>query len=341
MSRELLARAMRRLGWAVFVVWAVVTLSFVVTNALPSDPARMIAGQQAPPAAVTKIRKDLGLDQPLATQYRLFLRRLVHVGPSAFGPKDPVHGTCASLGPVHVDLGKSYQQRRAVTTILEERAPRTFLLAFAAALVQALIGVSAGVLAAAKRGRTADRLAVGTSLLGVSAPTFVIGLLLQWLFAFKLRLFPIDGFGETTLDHALSLVLPAATLGVFGAAYYTRIVRDEMIGELAQDYVRTARAKGVGSLGVLVRHALRNALVPIVTIFGLEVGTLVGGAVVTESVFRWPGIGSLSVDAMLDRDGPLIMGCVVLTSTVVVLSTLAVDVAYAALDPRLRRPSST
>lgn len=307
-------RILRRVAWSLFVVWATVTVAFIVNNALPADPARMIAGQQAPPAAVARIRKDLGLDRPLYVQYGRFLDRVVHL-----------------------DLGKSYQQRRPVTTILAERAPRTFLLAFGAAFVQALIGVTAGVIAAANKRRTADRIAVGASLLGVSAPTFVIGLFLQWVFAVKLRLFPIDGYGETTLDHLVSLVLPAITLGVFGAAYYTRIVRDEMIGELAQDYVRTARAKGLSRRGVLVRHALRNALVPIVTIFGLEVGTLIGGAIVTESVFRWPGIGSLSVDALLDRDGPLIMGCVVLTSGVVVLSTLFVDVAYVLLDPRLRR----
>jgi len=331
-------RVLRRLAWAAFVMWATVSVAFLVNNALPSDPARMVAGQQAPPAAVEKIRKQLGLDQPLRVQYVLFLRRLVHLGPSSIaGPSDPEHGSCANLGALHVDLGRSYQQQRPVTTILDERAPRTLLLAFTAAIVQALIGVTAGVIAAVKKRKTADRVAVGLSLLGVSAPTFVIGLLLQWVFAFKLRLFPIDGYGNTTAEHAASLVLPAVTLGVFGAAYYTRIVRDEMIGELSHDYVRTARAKGLGKAAVVVRHALRNATMPIVTIFGLEVGTLVGGAIITESVFRWPGIGSLSVNAMLDRDGPVIMGCVVVTSAVVVLSTLAVDLAYVILDPRVRR----
>jgi peptide/nickel transport system permease protein len=309
-------RLLRRFAWSLFVIWATITIAFIVNNALPADPARMIAGQQAPPAAVARIRKELGLDRPLYVQYGLFLNKVVHL-----------------------DLGKSYQQRRPVTVILEERAPRTFLLAFGAAVVQAIIGVTAGVIAAANKRRNADRIAVGASLLGVSAPTFVIGLCLQWLFAVKLRVFPIDGYGETTLDHLASLVLPAVTLGIFGAAYYTRIVRDEMIGELAQDYVRTARAKGLSRRAVIVHHALRNALVPIVTIFGLEVGTLIGGAIVTESVFRWPGIGSLSVDALLDRDGPLIMGCVIVTSGVVVLSTLFVDIAYWLLDPRLRRTS--
>ena len=331
-------RVLGRLAWAAFVIWATMSVAFLVNNALPSDPARMVAGQQAPPAAVEKIRKELGLDQPLRVQYVLFLRRLVHLGPSSIaGPSDPEHGSCANLGALHVDLGRSYQQQRPVTTILAERAPRTLLLAFTAAIVQALIGVTAGVIAAVKKQKTADRVAVGLSLLGVSAPTFVIGLLLQWVFAFKLRLFPIDGYGETTAEHAASLVLPAVTLGIFGAAYYTRIVRDEMIGELSHDYIRTARAKGLGKVAIVVRHALRNATMPIVTIFGLEIGTLVGGAIITESVFRWPGIGSLSVNAMLDRDGPVIMGCVVVTSTVVVLSTLAVDLAYAVLDPRVRR----
>lgn len=327
----------QRLVWAAFVVWATVSLAFLVNHALPTDPARMIAGEQAPAEAVARIRAELGLDRPLHVQYGLFFRRLVHTGPSAFERDDPKHGTCAAIGPVHLDLGKSYQQRRPVVTILAERAPRTLLLAFAAAIVQLVLGVAAGVVAAAKRRRPADRVAVGLSLLGISAPTFAIGLFLQWLFAVKLRLFPIDGFGETAAEHAASLVLPALTLGVFGAAYYTRFVRDEMIGELSQDYVRTARAKGLSERAVVVRHALRNATMPIVTVFGLEVGTLVGGAIITESVFRWPGIGSLSVHAMLDRDGPLIMGCVMLTSAAVVLSTLAVDLAYLVLDPRVRR----
>lgn len=329
-------RLLQRLVWATFVIWATVTIAFLVNHALPSDPARMVAGQQAPPAAVARIRKELALDRPLAVQYGLFLRRLVHVGPVAFTPKDPEHGTCGNLGPLHLDLGRSYQQRRPVVTIIGERAPRTLLLALTAAVVQAMIGVTAGVLAAANKRRRGDQIAVTLSLLGLSAPTFVIGLLLQWLFAYKLRLFPIDGYGDTVREHALSLVLPAVTLGIFGAAYYTRIVRDEMIGELGHDYVRTARAKGLSQRSVIVRHALRNALMPIVTIFGLEVGTLVGGAIVTESIFRWPGLGSLSVNAMLDRDGPLIMGCVVVTATVVVLSTLFVDLAYAVLDPRTR-----
>jgi peptide/nickel transport system permease protein len=327
-----------RLVWSIFVIWATVSFAFVINHALPSDPARMIAGQQAPAAAVARIRSELGLDRPLHVQYALFWRRLAHTGPSSFDPrKDTTHANCANVGPLHLDLGRSYQQRRPVVTILAERIPKSLLLALAAAFVQALVGVSAGVIAAANKRRAVDHFAVTTSLLGVSAPTFVIGLLFQWLFAYRLRLLPLDGYGETTAEHVASLVLPALTLGVFGAAYYTRVVRDEMLVELGQDYVRTARAKGLGMAAVVGKHALRNALVPIVTMFGLEIGTLVSGAIVTETVFRWPGLGSLSATALLDRDGPLVMGCVLVTSMLVVFSTALVDVAYAALDPRIRQ----
>lgn len=333
----MIRRLGRRLAWCVFVVWATVSLAFVVNHALPSDPARMVAGPQARAADVQRLRGELGLDRPLIVQYARFMARLVHVAREGRAGEPGAHATCGAIaGPLHVDLGKSYQQRRAVVTILAERLPRTIFLAFAAALVQVSLGVIAGVLAASRKRSLVDHLAVSASLLGVSAPTFVIGLFLQWLLAFRLRLLPLDGYGETASEHLASVVLPALTLGVFGAAYYTRMVRDEMIGQLGQDYVRTASAKGLSRAAVLVRHALRNALVPIITILGLEVGTLVGGAIVTESIFRWPGIGSLGVTAMLDRDGPVIMGCVIVTSVAVTLSTLVVDFAYALLDPRVR-----
>jgi peptide/nickel transport system permease protein len=329
-----IARLARRFAWALFVVWATVSLAFLVNHGLPSDPARMAAGPQARPQDVARLRKELGLDQPLRVQYARFLTRLLHVGPPG---QTKEHANCAPLvGRLHLDLGKSYQQRRPVVVILEERLPRTLWLAAAAAFVQVLLGVSAGVVAAARKKSLIDHLAVSGSLLGISAPTFVIGLFFQWLLAYRLGLLPLDGWGTTTSEHFASVILPALTLGVFGAAFYTRLVRDEMIGQLGQDYVRTARAKGLSRSAVVVRHALRNALMPIVTILGVDVGTLVGGAIVTESIFRWPGIGSLSVTAMLDRDGPVIMGCVIVTSFAVVLSTIAVDFVYAVLDPRVR-----
>jgi peptide/nickel transport system permease protein len=332
---------MRRVGerllWGLFVIWAVTSLAFVVNNVLPSDPARMVAGPQARPADVQRIRLQLGLDRPMAVQYGSFLRRLVHVGPSTIDPSDKDHASCAAVGPIHFDLGKSYQQRRPVVAILGERLPRTLGLAAAAICVQVLVGVSLGVFAAARKGSLSDHLAVGASLLGISAPTFILGLLLQFVLAHKLGLLPLDGFGATPLDHVRCVILPALTLGFFGAAYYTRLVRDEMIGVLKLDFIRTARAKGVGAFGVVTRHALRNALMPLITVLGLDVGALVGGAIVTETLFRWPGIGAVSVTAMLDRDGPLILGTVLLTSTAVVLSNVAVDLCYVALDPRVRK----
>ncbi len=319
------------------MVWATVSLTFLVHHALPSDPARMVAGPQARPADVVRIREELGLDKSIYVQYARFLGRLAHRAPHADASPGENHASCARiLWAVHLDLGKSYQQRRPVVTILRERLPRTLWLALAAASVQLVLGVTAGVLAAAHKKTLLDHLAVSTSLLGTSAPTFVIGLFLQWLFAFRLGLLPLDGWGDSSGGHVASVVLPAFTLGLFGAAYYTRIVRDEMIGQLSEDYIRTARAKGLSGRAVTLRHALRNAYMPIVTVLGVDVGTLVGGAIVTESIFRWPGIGSLSVTAMLDRDGPVLMGCVMVTSVAVVVSSLVVDFAYALLDPRVR-----
>jgi peptide/nickel transport system permease protein len=326
----------QRLAWAAFVVWAVVTATFFVTNVLPTDPARMVAGPQARPADVARIRQQLGLDRPIVAQYGIFVRRLVHVGPRRLDPTDDSHASCAALGPVHVDLGKSFTQRRPVLAVLGERLPRTLLLAVCAVVVQVAFGVVTGLVAALKRNTVVDHLAIGVSLLGISAPTYLIGLFLQYLLAHKLRLLPLDGYGRDAGEHAVSVVLPALTLGVFGAAYYTRLVRDEMIVLMRQDYVRTARAKGLAEAAVVLRHALRNALVPIITVVGLDLGALIGGAIVTEALFRWPGLGSLSVSALLDRDGPLILGTVLVTSTAVVLSNLAVDLCYAALDPRVR-----
>lgn len=325
-----------KLAWAVFVIWAVVSLTFVVNNVLPSDPARMVAGAQARPEDVARIREQLGLNRPLPLQYVAFVKRLVHVGPRSGGGKDPAHATCATLGFVHVDLGKSYQQRRAVVDILAERLPRTAFLAVVAVILQGLIGIGTGVLAARFQGRVVDRLIVGASLLGVSAPTFIVGLALQYVLARRLHLLPIDGFGHTTGEHLQGVCLPALTLGLFGAAYYTRIVRDDMIGILRQDFIRTARAKGAAEWVVVLRHGLRSALLPIVTMLGLDLGALMGGAIVTETLFRWPGIGALSVTALLDRDGPVIVGTVIVTSTAIVLCNVVVDLLYGVLDARTR-----
>ena len=333
----MIRRALRRIGWALLVIWATTTITFFINNVLPSDPARMVAGAQARPKDVERIRQQLGLDRPVLEQYGRFMRRMIHLGPRHPSPKDAVHGTCAAIGPVHFDLGKSYQQRRPVTTILGERLPRTVWLAFAAMLVQTFLGVVTGLIAAIKRNTAVDHLTVGASLVGISAPTFIIGLVLQFVLAHRLRLLPLDGFGDTFAEHVVCIVLPALTLGIYGAAYYTRIVRDELITSIKQDHVRTARAKGLPAGLIWLRHALRNALVPLVTLMGLDLGALVGGAIVTETLFRWPGLGALSVSALLDRDGPVIMGTVIISSTAIVLANLLVDLSYAVLDPRVRR----
>jgi peptide/nickel transport system permease protein len=329
-------RLVRKLAWAAFVIWAVVSITFLINSVLPSDPARMVAGPQARPADVARIREQLGLTRPLVVQYGSFLARLVHLGPSSPPPDDKAHATCGTLGPLHLDLGKSYQLRRPVTAILAERLPRTLMLALAAVLVQAILGLSSGVLAARFHRRPLDHLLVAGSLVGVSAPTFILGLALQYVLARRLRLLPVDGFGHTSAEHLWGLCLPALTLGIYGAAYYTRIVRDDLIGVLKLDFIRTARAKGASEGRVLIHHALRNALLPVITMLGMDLGALVGGAVVTETLFRWPGIGALSVTALLDRDGPVIVGTVLVTSTAIVMSNVVVDLVYGLVDPRTR-----
>jgi peptide/nickel transport system permease protein len=326
-------RALRRLAWSVFVVWTVATLTFVISHVLPEDPARLTAGAQARPSDVARIRAQLGLDRPVREQYARYLARLVH-----FGPRETVgdHATCGAIGPLHLDLGRSYQQRRPVTTILAERLPRTLVLAFLAVILQALLGTLAGTIAAARKGRPTDAIVVGTTLLGISAPTFVLGLILQYLLAHRLRLLPLDGFGATFGEHAVSIILPMTTLAIYGAASYARLVRDEMIGLLGQDFVRTARAKGVAEPRV-VGHALRNALGTVVTLLALDFGVLVSGAVVTETLFRWPGIGALSVSSLLDRDGPVLLGIVLVSSTAIVLAGVLADALLVVVDPRIRK----
>ena len=287
-------RLVQRLGWSIFVVWAVVTLTFAVSNLLPGDPARLVAGVQARPADVARIREQLGLTRSVPARYALFWRRLVHVGPREIAKGDADHGSCAVVVPlgrsaVHVDFGTSFQMAQPVTDLVGTRLPRTLALALAGLVLQLLFGVATGILAAARKGSWIDRALVGTSILGISVPTFLIALLLQYVLAYELRWLPLDGFGKTLGEHVQCIVLPALTLGVYGGAYYTRLVRDEMVVLLRQDWVRTAEAKGVGKTRILLRHALRNALLPLVTSAGLDFGALMGGAVVTEQVFRWPG----------------------------------------------------
>ena len=324
----------KKLGWAVFTIWAVITATFLIYNILPADPARVIAGPQARPADVARIRTQLGLDRPLTVRYWLYMTNLVSLRkrPPKGKPDSALH-----IGPVAIDLGVSYLKRQPVVKLLEKALPPTLLVGILAIAIEVSIGALGGVIAAMQRHSVFDWGTVGMTLIGISAPTFLTGLILQYYMAQELRLFPLDGYGSTPMEKLHAAVLPAVTLGLFGAAYYTRLVRDEMISLLKQDYIRTARAKGQRERVVVFKHALRNALVPLVTVVGLEMGTLVGGAIVTEKIFRWPGIGALSVDAIVQRDGPVIMGVVILFCTGVVMANLLVDLSYALLDPRVRR----
>ncbi len=338
----MIARVLRRLGWSVAIVWAVVTITFVIDSLVPGDPARMAAGPQATVADVARIRQTLGLDRPAPVRYALFLRRLVHLGPQGAARGDgEAHATCAVVVPlggasVHLDLGKSFQMQMPVVAIVAPRVGRTLALAVVALLIQLTLGISLGTMAAARRGSWLDRTLVTGSLVGLSAPTFLIALGLQYVVAYRLRWLPLDGFGATPWDHLRCIVLPALTLGIYGAGYYTRLVRDEVAGLLSAPWVRTARAKGATPAGALVTHVLRNGLVPVATVAGLDFGSLLGGAVVTETVFRWPGLGELSVRATLHRDGPVIAASVIVTSVAVVAANLLSDLANAHLDPRVR-----
>lgn len=334
---------MGRLFWALAVVFAVASASFFLLAALPGDPARIVAGPQARPADLVRVRKDLQLDRSIVARYGLFLKKLVHI---AGDPKASEHASCERVIPLvrgyelHIDLGRSYQHRAPVAKVIFTRYPRSMALAIAGIVIQLLIGVTVGSIAAAKKGTWIDRFLTGITSLGVSAPTFLTAVLLQYLFAHRLRWLPLDGFGDTFLDHVRSIALPALTLGLYGAAYFARLTRDELITLMSQDFVRTARAKGTSRLRAFVVHGLRGALLPLVTAAGLELGSLAGGAAVTESIFRWPGLGHLGVEAVLNRDGPMVIGVVFVAASTVVMATAAIDIFGHWLHPLAREKSS-
>ncbi|WP_437321263.1 ABC transporter permease [Sorangium sp. So ce385] len=342
-----IAHLLRRLGWAAIVIAGVTAVSFAIAHLLPGDPARMLVGPQASAADVDRVRTVYALDRPVPVQFARFVRRLVHLGPEPAAPHphagargDPEHRSCAA-GPfgLHLDLGYSFHYRKPVVDLLEAKVPRSLELALAALSVQLLLGFALGLVAAARRGTAWDHAALGVTLLVASAPTIVIGPALQYMLAYKLRLLPYDGYGVTAADHLRSLVLPALTLGLFGSALYARVVREELRALLRQDFVRTARAKGASRLRAFVVHALRNALLPLATLAALDLGALAGGAIVTERLFRWPGVGSMAVEALQNRDGPLLVGTVLFAAAAIVLATVALDLAALALDPRLRSRS--
>ena len=298
----------RRLLQAIPVLIGVSLITFVLIYYLPADPARMYAGPSASAETVARIRHELGLDQPFWTQYTRYMARV--------------------LGG---DLGFSYRKQIAVTTLILDRVPYTFALILGGVFFELLIGLPVGIASAVARGRWADRAGMFIALLGVSAPPFWLGLLLLYWFGFRIPLFPLGGPGG--LEH---LVLPALTAGLGGAAWYARMMRSSTLDILGQDYVRTARAKGARDLRVILRHVLPNALNPIITMAGMDIPWFIGGVVLVERVFNWPGLGRLAVEAIETVDVPLILGTVIFTAGLVVLSGILIDVVQGLVDPRVR-----
>jgi peptide/nickel transport system permease protein len=298
----------RRLAWTVLVVWFVVTATFAMTTLIPADPARALLGPHATPDAIERVRAHYCLDKGFLGQYACYVDHVVHL-----------------------DLGESYRSKRAVTSIIAARIGPTAQLALAAIVLSLVIGVPLGIVAAIRRNRWPDHAANLLGLVGQSAPAFFVGTLLLYLFAYRFGWFPIGGYGG--LSH---LVLPAATLAAGGIAYYSRVVRSDLVDALGEDYIRTARAKGLPEHRVVMKHALRNALGPLVTLIGLDLGVLLGGAVVTEYIFAWPGLGRELLQAILDLDLPLILGVVLVSAIAIAVANLLVDLVYLWLDPRLR-----
>ena len=305
--RHLLRAALTRLLSSLGVLWAAVTVVFVLSRA-SGDPVAQLLPEDADPEQVAQMQATLGLDRPLIVQYLDFL-----------------------VGLVRLDLGESLLYREPVTALILERIPATALLAGAALLITVVVAFVAGSIAAMRRGTAVDRTVMGAVLVGQSTPAFWVGILLVLLFGVQLRLLPAAGYG--TLAH---LVLPATTLAIFSVAVVARLLRTSLIEVLGQDHVRTARAKGAGELRVLTGHALRNASMPVITVLGLELGGLLGGAILTEQIFNWPGIGRLTIDAISFRDFPLVQGTVVLFAMTFIVVNLLVDLSYAIIDPRVR-----
>jgi len=304
----------RRLGWSLLVLWFAMTATFAITYVLPADPVRTMLGPHADPDTIAQVRHNLHLDASLPAQYGYYVAQVARG-----------------------DLGTSFRLTRPVNQVIGDALWPTVQLALAALLLQILIGVPLGVLAAMRRNRPADTLAQGIALLGQSAPTFFLGPLLIYLLAYKTGWFPISGYGEAgVLDRLWHIFLPALTLAAGGTALYTRIVRSDLIETLGEDYVRTARAKGLPTWTVVMHHALRNALLPLVTLIALDLGALLGGAVVTEFIFSWPGIGREAVLSIFNMDLPVILGVVLFAAAAIVVVNLLVDLVYAWLDPRVR-----
>jgi peptide/nickel transport system permease protein len=304
----MLAYLVRRTIFGAAVLLGTSIITFTIAFVIPADPAVAMAGAKADPQTLATIRHQLGLDQPVYVQYERYVRRALHG-----------------------DLGRSYIRRESVTGLILSRFPATAVLALCAMALSLALGLPMGMVAAAWRDRGVDSSLLIISLALVSIPVFWLGTMLLIVGGLYLRSFPLGGFSGST-----SLVLPTLTLGLGAAGYYSRILHANLVEALEQDYIRTARGKGLSFARALMRHAMANALLPLVTLAGLDLAGLLSGVVLTETVFNWPGIGRLAYEAVFNLDIPLIMGTVLFSAFLVVVANLGVDLMYAWLDPRIR-----
>jgi peptide/nickel transport system permease protein len=298
-----------RLAYMIPVVWLVVSVVFLLIHLVPGDPIQQMLGEGAASSDIEAARHAYGLDMPLGQQYLHYWK-----------------------GVLHLDLGKSIRLGQPVSRIISQGYPATMSLTVAALFVAVVLSIPAGVRSALHRNRWDDRALSFVSLLGLSFPNFALGPVLVLFFAIKLGWLPVSGSGS--LEH---LVLPAITMGGALAAILTRMVRTSMLEELGQDYIRTARAKGLTENAVVYRHALRNAMIPVVTVIGLQFGALLAGAIVTETIFSWPGIGRLTISAISNRDYYLVQGCILCIGLTYVAVNFLTDMLYSALNPRIRQ----
>jgi peptide/nickel transport system permease protein len=311
----MVAYLVRRLALMVPVAFLVSVVVFSLIHLTPVDPAELILGEEHSPEAVVALRHELGLDRPLPEQY------LTWIGHA-----------------LHGDLGRSVRTNQPVVQAITERLPATLELGIAALAWSVLLAIPLGTIAALRRGSPIDVLATGVTVLGVSVPNFFIGILLILVLSVDLRIFPPGGYtplSESIPDNLHRLILPAITLGTVTTAINTRFTRSSMLEVLRQDYIRTARAKGASWREVIVNHALKNALIPVVTVVGIQVGAILEGALVTETIFSWPGVGKLAIDSIFGRDYPIIQGIVLAIAFSYMFANLAVDLAYAWLNPRI------
>jgi peptide/nickel transport system permease protein len=351
----------KRLFYGLLVLFGIVTVVFVLFNLLPGDPARMMLGQRADEESIRIINKDLGLDLPLITQFGLYLNDLSPV--SIHETKNETHHLYLSdekyksyIPLIHIGskililkapyLRRSYQTKRYVTDIVAKALPQTALLAFVAMIIATFLGIILGIIAAIKKDSLIDRFSLFIATLGMSLPSFFAAILIGWVLAYLLApytglnmtgsLYTLDDFGEGYLFTPKNIILPAVTLGIRPLSIIMQLTRNSLLDVLSQDYIRTAKAKGLNQFVVILKHALRNALNPVLTAVSGWLASLMSGSVFVEMVFAWKGIGLVLVNSLNEYDLPVLMGCVLIFSCIFVVINILVDILYGILDPRIR-----